>query len=128
MSGKGRRNKGQVGEREFFTAVNKYLPAHLHMTRDLSQTRDGGCDFLDDEVAVEVKRCQTLRLKPWLEELRKTVPGWVKPVIAYRQNNDWWHVLVDMDEVSFAAYRVFLDNKKTPRQTNGGAKKVDRIN
>jgi hypothetical protein len=114
MSGKGRRAKGLAGEREFFHAVNKYLPAHLHMARDLTQTREGGIDYLDDEVAVEVKRCQSLRLKPWLEKLRNDAPGWCKPVLAYRQNHDRWHILVDMDEVSFAAYRRFLDTKKSP--------------
>jgi len=119
MSGKGRRNKGLSGEREFFLLVNKYLPANLHMARDLSQTREGGCDFMDDQIAVEVKRCQKLQLKPWLEKLREIAPPWCKPVLAYRQNNERWHVLVDMDEVSFASYRMWLEHPAPVDKING---------
>lgn len=107
MKGKGRRLKGQVGEREFFAELNKFLPEHLRIERDLSQVRDGGVDGELPFMAIEVKRHENLRLGAWLKELRENTDANKHDptrVLAYRQNRDSWHCLVDLDVIELACY------------------------
>ncbi len=109
MAGKRSRSKGQRGEREFFQKLNSYLPEHLHMTRTLNQTRDGGSDGSDELFGVEIKRQEALKIGTWLKQARRQCEDdsgelCKTPVLAYRQNNADWSVLVEMDTFQFARY------------------------
>lgn len=110
IGGKGRRRKGQVGEREFFSLLNKYLPARLHMARQLGQERDSGGDGDCEFASIEVKRQETLRILDWLKQARKSARPEQVPVVAYRQNGQDWSVLVDMDPVQFAVWLRYRRN------------------
>lgn len=110
ISGKGRRQKGAQGEREFFSLLNKFLPARLHMQRELSQTRDGGSDGQCEFCAIEVKRQERLNLPGWLKQAREQAKETQVPVVAYRQSREQWTVLVDMDMVQFAAWLRYRNN------------------
>ncbi len=101
--GKSARDKGAQGEREFFAVLNKFLPERLRLKRILGQARDGGSDGEGSGLVIEVKRQERLVLNKWLEQARLAANGSV-PVVAYRQNNDQWHILVDMTPVQLAAY------------------------
>jgi len=108
-SHKGRREKGARGEREFFAVLNKYLPEKLRIQRELGQTRDGGLDGNSASVSIEVKRQERLNLPKWLSQAREGAEERV-PVVAYRQNNDCWHCLVDMNPIQLAAYMRWRKN------------------
>jgi hypothetical protein len=111
-SHRGRRNKGQRGEREFFRILNKYLPERLRTKRDLAQAREGGSDGQIGDVVIEVKRQEGLRLPQWLRQLRAQVGGSSASVgvLAYRQNNGQWHCLVDMSPAQLAVYLRYRNN------------------
>ena len=101
-SGKGRRNKGARGEREFFALLNKHLPERLRLSRELAQSRDGGLDGSVAQVAIEVKRQERLRLNDWLKQARLGSNGSL-PVVAYRQSREPWRCLVELTPVQLAA-------------------------
>ena len=101
-SGRGRRAKGQSGEREFFAILNKHLPERLRIERDLAQSRDGGLDGSSAQVAIEVKRQERLRLSDWLAQARLGSNGSL-PVVAYRQSREPWRCLVELTPVQLAA-------------------------
>lgn len=108
----GRRAKGQRGEREFFALLNNFLPERLRIERDLSQTRDGGADGKSAGVVIEVKRQESLRLGPWLAQVREAAGSAQVPVLAYRQSNQPWRCLVEMTPVQLAAYMRYRNNLK----------------
>jgi len=110
LGGKGRREKGQRGEREFFSLLNKYLPARLQMQRALGQERDSGGDGDCEFASIEVKRQETLALPTWLRQARQSARLSQVPVVAYRQNGQDWTVLVDMDVIEFAAWLRYRRN------------------
>lgn len=105
MSGNMSRAKGQRGEREFATTLEKWSQpvlaaiggdAAVMMRRNLQQSREGGHDLVGlDWLAVEVKRHETLSLPAWW---RQTVDqagriGGI-PFLAYRQNRSPWRFRV----------------------------------
>jgi len=102
-SGRGRRNKGAVGEREFFALLNKHLPERLRLSRELAQSRDGGLDGSTAQVAIEVKRQERLNLPAWLKQARLGSSNGSLPVVAYRQNGEPWRCLVELTPVQLAA-------------------------
>ena len=110
IGGKGRRAKGARGEREFFSLLNKFLPARLHMRRELSQTRDGGSDGATEFCNIEVKRQETLNLPGWLNQARQSASEAQTPVVAYRRNGENWQILIDMDMAQFAAWLRYRRN------------------
>lgn len=110
LGGKGRRAKGQRGEREFFSLLNQYLPASEHIQRELAQTRDGGSDGRTARFAIEVKRQERLAIGAWLKQARAQAQDDEIPVVAYRQNNDDWHCLVELDVARLAALIRYIRN------------------
>ena len=117
LGGKGRRRKGQVGEREFFAILNNILPERLHFKRRLGQERDGGLDGGSAHFAIEVKRQERLRLKPWLDQLIGSLQKGQIPVLAFRRSNEEWRCLVEMDVVQLAAYMRYRQNLADTEQT-----------
>ena len=115
-SHKGRREKGARGEREFFTLLNRYLPERMRLQRELGQTRDGGLDGISTSVSIEVKRQERLNLPKWLQQARDGAAAHV-PVVAYRQNTDSWHCLVDMNPIQLAAYMRWRPNLEDTEQS-----------
>lgn len=94
MNGKGRRNKGAAGEREFLRLLGEELGEML--TRNLQQTREGGADCLQVKGwAIEVKRQERLSRPAWWKQARRqaAVLG-VQPMLAYRRNREQWKVML----------------------------------
>ncbi len=84
------RNKGARGERELAKLLEENLG--LEVTRNLLQPREGGYDLKGLPVALEVKRCEQLRLKEWWHQAVKQALDTNKlhPVLAWRQNGKKW--------------------------------------
>lgn len=111
------RDKGQRGEREFLKLLEKELPIKLE--RNLDQTRDGGCDLLGiKELAIEVKRCETLCINNWWEQALEQAGKDQYPVLAYRQSRKPWQVMIPLsllapkekwqDETAVVTVDVFI--------------------
>lgn len=105
MSGRKSRNKGARGERELFALLEERLGRVVH--RNLSQTRDAGCDTLSiPGFAVEVKR-QECEYKPaWMQQaVSATKAGHELPVVFFRRSRHPWRAAFRMsDLLKCAAY------------------------
>lgn len=98
------RNKGAAGEREFFRALSLHLGETV--TRNLSQTRDGGADGWAGRWRIEVKRQETLRLEDWwAQACAQAGADW--PALAYRPNRRPWRVVVPLEYFLFPDGSVF---------------------
>jgi len=90
---KAARLKGQSGEREVCKLLGDALG--LSLSRTLDQTRDGGCDIIVGDWAVEVKRQERLNIKDWWAQAMRQAKDLNKqPVLFYRQSRDDWHVIM----------------------------------
>ena len=93
---KASRNKGQEGEREVCKLLGDAVG--LTLNRTLDQTRDGGCDIICGDWAVEVKRQERLNLKDWWGQAVHQAKAIDKhPVLFYRQSRDTWKVVMPFD-------------------------------
>jgi Holliday junction resolvase len=93
--GKMQRTKGANAERELLSLLNDGLG--LNLTRNLTQTREGGADCDDlDGFALEIKRHETLHLAQWWEQTLAQAAGKI-PALAYRQSRKPWSFIVPMD-------------------------------
>jgi hypothetical protein len=97
-TGKSRRAKGSAGEREFFRALSGLLGETV--TRDLSQTRDGGADGRVGAWRIEVKRQEKVRLQPWWEQACAQAPAPALPALAYRASRMPWRVVVALESIA----------------------------
>ena len=94
------RRKGKRGEREFLNLLGDALGKHLE--RNLNQSASGGCDCVallpDYNIAIEVKRCETLSVPAWWRQATKQAKTLeASPVLAYRQNKKKWQIVVEGD-------------------------------
>lgn len=109
------RDKGQRGEREFCKALGEYLGESIQ--RRLGAARDGGCDVLIGEWAVEVKHVEELRiLEWWRQAVEQAREAQLYPALAYRQSRQPWRVIVPLDVLLFGETlwdRCDLDNTAT---------------
>jgi len=97
MDGKGRRSKGQSGERELAGLLSKALGHEV--VRNLDQARDGGPDVWGlPGVALEVKRQERVTLEPWWEQAVQQAHRSQVPVLAYRQSRKPWRFRVPLGE------------------------------
>ncbi len=90
MSGKASRDKGARGERELFSLLSERL-GYL-VTRNLSQTRDAGCDSLSvPGFTIECKRVESSFQKAWMMQATAAVRlGHEIPVVFYRASRYPW--------------------------------------
>lgn len=90
MSGKASRNKGARGERELFKLLSDRLG--IIVTRNLSQTRDAGCDSLSvPGFTIECKRVEAGFQSAWMRQAIAAIrPGHEIPVVFYRASRQPW--------------------------------------
>ncbi|QER45288.1 hypothetical protein [Acidithiobacillus caldus] len=90
MSGKTSRNKGARGERELFALLSDRLGRVV--TRNLSQTRDAGCDTLSvPGFTIECKRVESDFQAAWMAQAVAAIrPGHEIPVVFYRRSRRPW--------------------------------------
>jgi len=93
MTGKGAKNKGSRGEREFLKKLGDLI--NLDLKRNLNQTRTGGADCKDlPGFSIEIKYQSKYLFKPWWDQCVSSAKG-LKPLLAYRITNQrtWWIVI-----------------------------------
>jgi hypothetical protein len=90
QQGRRSRCKGASGERELFHLLSEELG--FLVTRNLTQTRDAGCDSLSvPGFAIECKRVETPFQKAWMAQAIAAIhPGHETPVVFYRQSRYPW--------------------------------------
>lgn len=106
------RRKGKDGELELANLINKSL-GHPCLTRNLSQTRNGGHDLtvanLDsleaerlDQMSIEVKRHQSTKasdVKTWWKQTHKQAMDINKiPVLFYRGDREDWKAMLPLSK------------------------------
>lgn len=95
--GKSQRNKGKVGERE----VANILKEHGYEARRGVQYQ-GGPDSPDviglPGVHIEVKRVNSLRLYPSLEQSRNDADDSEIPIVVHRPDRKQWVVIMDLED------------------------------
>ncbi len=98
--GKSQRTKGAAGERELANLLSEQLGQVVE--RELSQTRDGGCDMVVESSAglvhVECKRVE--RRSPdiynWLGQCEASCTNGELAAVAWRPNRRSWTVTMDL--------------------------------
>ncbi len=97
MGGRKSRSKGQRGEREVASILNKNLG--LKSKRNLAQYQEGGFDLIGiPNYAIEVKRCEKINIEKWWSQTKEQAEEVsLTPLLFYRKNNDEWKVLMDID-------------------------------
>lgn len=87
------RNKGMAGERELF----KLLSAELGFVveRNLTQTRDAGCDSVSiPGFVVEVKRQEIPFTEKWMGQAIAAAKSGEIPVVFHRQSYQPWRMYI----------------------------------
>jgi hypothetical protein len=90
------RRKGAAGEREFARIMGDELG--IKIERELSQSRDGGCDLVIAGFAVEVKRWESPPGMPqWTQACVSAERLSLMPALPYRASRQPWRVIVPVD-------------------------------
>ena len=93
--GKRSRTKGKSGERE----VSKILTDRgIHHDRLLDGRHQVHGDVLAGDLAIEVRRRETLSLSAWSKAHEAEVPSHLVPVVAYRRSREPWRVSLNLDD------------------------------
>jgi hypothetical protein len=96
VGGKASRNKGHNEER---WVVNAFRAAGLSAERNLSQTRDKGCDVLTDKFAVECKRVERLDLPRWIAQAEaQAEQHGLKMMLTFKQSRKPRYMILRFDE------------------------------
>jgi hypothetical protein len=94
LSGKGRRNKGLVGERE---VAHAFAAAGFPV-----KNLDGGGDQLvvlaTKPLHLEVKRQETIAMGKWTRQAEAEAPAGYLPVVVYRRSHEPWRVSLLLDD------------------------------
>jgi hypothetical protein len=97
MSGKGSRNKGAAAEREILKLLGDELGTVL--TRNLTQTREGGADCLGVKGwCIEIKRQEKLSRPSWWAQACAQAVGLGEPMMFYRRNREPWTCWIHTSE------------------------------
>lgn len=90
------RRKGASAERELVRLLSEHLD--VTVTRNLNQSRDGGCDLLGvGPFALECKRQEKLSLASWWRQaVTQAEAAELIPVLAYRQSRQPWRFVVPL--------------------------------
>lgn len=95
--GKSQRTKGAAGEREVCRAIRDVLG--VDAKRNLSQTREGGCDIAFGPFHVEVKRRATIgNVYQWMDQAEASCTQGERPVVVCRADGKRWLAVVDFAE------------------------------
>ena len=96
--GKAQRTKGAAGERELCHILSNELGAAVR--RNLSQSRDGGCDIAVGGYRVEVKRRAKLgNLYEWMNQAEASCAGSsAKPVVVCRADGKGWLAVLPLGD------------------------------
>ncbi|MBU2833027.1 hypothetical protein [Acidithiobacillus ferriphilus] len=110
MSGRGSRNKGGRGERELFHLLSDRLG--FVVTRNLSQTRDAGCDTLSvPGFTIECKRVESPFQNAWMSQAIAAVhAGHEIPVVFYRQSRHPWRAAFRTADLLHSGMRGFTND------------------
>ena len=99
MAGRTSRTKGAAGERELFGLLSDQLG--FVVRRELSASRDGGCDGLDvPGWAIEVKRTEQALAAHWYQAVLQAEKAGRKPVLFWRRNRAEWRAFVSPQDVA----------------------------
>ena len=111
MNGRGRRNKGKAGEREFAKLLQEGLG--IEFSRNLDQVRNGGYDLIGlNKLAIEIKRCENLSVGTWWKQAMSQAKEGQTPVLAYRQSRRPWTVVVPTKFVTKSLVEFCEHNEK----------------
>jgi hypothetical protein len=107
MGAKSRR-KGQRGEIEAAAELRRLFRIEARRGRQYQGT-DQSPDVLADipGVHIEVKRCESLRLYPAIEQAAADAGGNV-PVVLHRANQKPWVAIVRLDDLPQLAVQLYL--------------------
>jgi hypothetical protein len=90
------RRKGAAAEREFAHIMGAELG--MKFDRQLSQSRDGGCDLVMSGFAVECKRHESNPLRAWWAQACISAKALgLMPAVAFRRSYQPWLVIVPVD-------------------------------
>ena len=103
--GKTSRTKGAKGEREFCKVLSEeldFLGVDSALSRNLSQTRDGGHDIAGlGQFAIEVKRAAVADVRSWWAQAVMQADDAGKfPVLAYRLDRRSWRVVMHINDIT----------------------------
>lgn len=95
--GKSQRTKGAAGEREVCHLIQDRLG--VEAKRNLSQTREGGCDIAVGPFHIEVKRRARIGgIYEWMEQAEASCSGTEHPVVFCRADGKKWLVVMSAEE------------------------------
>lgn len=95
--GKSQRTKGAAGEREVCHLIRDVLG--VEAKRNLSQTREGGCDIAVGPFHIEVKRRAKIGgIYDWMEQAEASCMSGEHPVVFCRADGKKWLVVMTAEE------------------------------
>ncbi len=95
--GKSQRTKGAAGEREVCHLIRDVLG--VEAKRNLSQTREGGCDIAVGPYHVEVKRRARIgQIYDWMDQAEASCQNGERPVVFCRADKKPWLVVLTAEE------------------------------
>lgn len=95
--GKSQRTKGAAGEREVCHLIQGTLG--VEAKRNLSQTREGGCDIAVGPFHIEVKRRAKIGgIYDWMEQAEASCMSGEHPVVFCRADGKKWLVVMTAEE------------------------------
>jgi hypothetical protein len=97
--GRRSRRKGATGERELFHLLSDELG--FCVTRNLTQTRDSGCDSLSvPGFTIECKRVESPFRVAWMDQAIASVsPDHEVPAVFYRQSRQPWRAAFRLSDL-----------------------------
>ena len=118
MSGRGSRQKGANGEREFFSQSNEATAdvdwpyrdreGNIFFRHPAPRHGKGQPDNSDPHgvlpVTIEVKRVEKPQFKLWIDKLQAQARSHQTPVLAWRKNQQEWTVMPLMDMSEWKRY------------------------
>jgi hypothetical protein len=109
--GKASRDKGVRGELEVFKVIEDHLGISLKRNSQ-EQYEQGGCDQYLHYFALEIKRCETLKLESWWKETVDQTPYEYIPTLIYRQSRQPWRVMLPFSSLSPIMYENLKKDEK----------------
>ena len=95
--GKSQRTKGAAGEREICHILSDSLG--VEAKRNLSQTREGGCDIAVGKFRIEVKRRARIgQIYDWMEQAMQSCKDDERAIVLCRADGKKWLAVLPLDE------------------------------